>query len=200
MPSIASILKYLGHQPHSVGARSAYCQSSGRALPSTLSMVSKTVVLYLSAAICASHVPIVVTMDAPSTTLLNSELASDRSAETWRAHFAKLDEHRFHSLGMASDRGLGRVAGYRAACQEALWGGDSFHALQDLFTRRHQLESKAYAAISKEDAAAQKFAHATSESKLSKRLHQDAHAYQAGEHARAIYDQLARRLALLRAT
>jgi len=200
IPSISSILKYLGHQPNSVGSLSECFQSYGRALPSTLSMVSQTVVFYLSDEIFASHVPLLVTIDAQSTTILNIELASDRSAETWRAHFEKLDEHLFHSIGMASDRGLGLVAGYRAACQEALWVCDYFHEFQDLFNILHQLERKAYAAISKEDEAAKKFDHAKSESNLSKRLHQYEQAYQAGEQAMAIYDQLAILLYLLRET
>jgi hypothetical protein len=200
IPSISSIVKYLGHQPNSVGSLSECFQRYGRALPSTVAMASKTVVFYLSDEIFASHVPILVTIDAQSTTILNIELASDRSAETWRAHCEKLEEHLFHSIGMASDRGLGLVAGYRAACQEALWVCDYFHEFQDLFNLLHQLERKAYAAISKEDEAAKKFDHAKSESNLSKRLHQYEQAYQACEQAMAIYDQLAILLSLLRET
>ena len=79
---------------------------------------------YLSDEIFAIHAPILVTIDARSTTILNIELASDRSAETWRAHFEALAEHQFVSLGMASDRGLGLVAGYQAACDMALWVAD----------------------------------------------------------------------------
>src|SRR5262249_38709413 len=97
-----------------------------------------------------------------------------------------------------SDRGVGLVAGYHAACEEALWVCDYFHEFQDLFTLRHQLERKAYAAIRQEDEAAQKFAHAKSESNLHKRLHQYEQAYQACEHAMAIYDQLDMLLHLLR--
>src|SRR5947208_13279046 len=117
------------------------------------------------------HVPILVTIDARSTTILKIELASDRSAETWKAHFEALEQHRFFSLGMASDRGLGLVAGYQAACDMALWVADYFHEFQDLFELRHQLERKAYAAIGKEDDAAHQFARAKSEANLAKRLH-----------------------------
>ncbi len=200
IPSISSILTHLGYQPHSVGSLSAFFQRYGRALPSTLSMASKTVVFYLSDEIFACHAPILVTIDAQSTTILNIELAADRSAETWRAHFAALDAYRFHSLGMASDRGVGLVAGYHAACEEALWVCDYVHEFQDLFTVLHQLERKAYAAIRQEDEAAQKFAHAKSEPNLHKRLHQYEQAHQACEHAMAIYDQLAMLLHLLRET
>ena len=174
-----------------MGSLSAFCQRYGRALPSTLSMASTTVVFYLSDEIFASHAPILVTIDAQSTASLNSELASDRSAETWKAHFEQLDAHLFHSLGMASDRGLGLVAGYRAACEEALWGCDSCREFQDLFNVLHQLERKAYAAIGKEDEATKKFDHAKSESNPDKRLQQSEQAYQACEQAMAIDDQRA---------
>jgi hypothetical protein len=200
IPSMSSILKHLGYQPNSVGSLSECFQRYGRALPSTLAMASKTVVFYLSDEIFASHTPILVTIDAHSTTILNIELASDRSAETWKAHFEKLDEHLFHSIGMASDRGLGLVAGYRAACEEALWVCDYFHEFRALFHVQHQLEKKAYAAIGKEDEAAKKFAHAKSESNLTKRLQQYEQAYHACEQAIALYDQLTMLLALLRET
>jgi transposase len=139
-----------------------------------------------------------VTIEAQSTAILKIQLASDRSAETWKAHFDDLGAHRFHSIGMASDRGLGLVAGYQAACQDARWVCDRFHEFQALFDRRHQLERQAYAAIAKEDEAAHTFHNAKSEAHLHKRLQHYAHAHQACEHAMARYDQLDLLLHLLR--
>jgi hypothetical protein len=130
---ISSILKALEYHPNAVGSLSQFFQSAGQTLPSTLSMPSKTWVFYLSDEIFAIHVPILVTIDARSTTILNLGLASDRSAETWKAHFEALGNHHFVSLGMASDRGLGLVAGYQASCDMALWVADYFHEFQDLF-------------------------------------------------------------------
>ena len=46
--SISAIFKRLGYQPNSVGHLSAYFQYYGQALPSTLTMTSKTVVFYLA--------------------------------------------------------------------------------------------------------------------------------------------------------
>jgi hypothetical protein len=143
IPSLSSILKHLQYQPNSVGYLSEYLQDYGRLLPSTLSMASTKAVFYLSDEIFAIQTPILVTIDAQSTAILNIQRASDRSAQTWQAHFEDLDHHRFHSIGMASDRGLGLVAGYQAACQDALWVCDLFHEFQDLFHRRRQLERKA---------------------------------------------------------
>lgn len=198
IPSMSSILKYFQYQPNSVGYLSECFQHYGAALPSTLSMGKHTVVFYLSDEIFARHQPILVTIEAQSTAILKIQLASDRSAETWKAHFDDLGAHRFHSLGMASDRGRGLVAGYQAACQDARWVCERFHEFRDLFDRRRQLERKAYAAIAKEHEAAQTFHNAKSEAHLHKRLPHYEHAHHACEHAIARYDQLDLLLQLLR--
>jgi hypothetical protein len=195
---ISSILKALEYHPNAVGYLSQFFHSAGQTLPSTLLMPSKTWVFYLSDEIFALHAPILVTIDARSTTILNIELASDRSAETWKAHFEALENHQFFSLGMASDRGLGLVAGYQAACDMALWVADYFHEFQDLFALRHQLERKAYAAMNKEYDAARTFAHAKSAANLQKRLQQYETAHDACEQAITLYDQLDLLLHLLR--
>ena len=198
IPSLSAILKYFQYQPNSVGYLSECFQNYGAALPSTLSMAEHKVVFYLSDEIFARHQPILVTIEAHSTAILKMQLASERSAETWKAHCADLGKHRFHSIGMASDRGLGLMAGYHAACPDARWVCDRFHAFQDLFDRRRQLERKAYAAIAKEDEAVKTFHNAKSEAHLHKRLQHYAHAHQACEHAIARYDQLDLLLHLLR--
>src|SRR2546427_6134153 len=167
-------------------------------VPSTLQVAQKTVVFYLSDEIFAIGTPILVTVDAQSTAILKIQLASDRSAQTWKAHFEDLGAHRFHSIGMASDRGVGLVTGSQSACQGARWVCDRFHEFQDLFDRRQQLERKAYAAIAKEDEAAQTFHNAKSEANRHQRLQYYAHAHQACEHAIARYDQLDLLLHLLR--
>jgi hypothetical protein len=198
LPSLSSILKYFQYQPNSVGYLRACFQNYGAALPSTLSMTEHTVAFYLSDEIFARHQPILVTIEAHSTAILKIQLASERSAETWEAHVDDLSEHHFHRIGMASDRGRGLVAGYQAACQDARWVCDRFHAFRALFDRRRPLERKAYAAIAKEDEAAHTFHHAKSEAHLHKRLQHYEHAHHACEHAIARYDQLDLLLHLLR--
>jgi hypothetical protein len=196
--SISSILKALEYHPNSLGYLSQFFHSAAQTLPATLVMPSKTWVFYLSDEIFAIQAPILVTIDARSTTILNIELASDRSAETWQAHFEALENHHFFSLGMASDRGKGLVAGYQAACDRALWVADYFHEFQDLFALRYQLERKAYAAINKEYDAARTFANAKSAANLHKRLQQYDTAHDACEQAITLYDQLDLLLDLLR--
>src|SRR5437667_704687 len=190
LPSLSSILKYFHYQPNSVGYLSACCQHYGGALPSTLSVAAHTGVFDLSDEIFARHQPIFVTIEAQRTAILNMQLASERSAETWQAHFDDLGDHHFQSLGMASDRGRGLVAGYQAACQDARWVCDRFHEFHDLCDRRRQLERTAYAAIAKEEEATHTFHNAKSEANLDKRLQHYERAHHACEHAMARYDQL----------
>jgi len=197
IPSLSSIFKHFDYEPNSVGYLSESLQDYGRSVPSTLSMPHQKVVFYLSDEIFAIRAPILVTIDAQSTAILKIELASDRSAKTWETHFNDLGAHRFHSLGMASDRGVGLKAGYQAACQDGFWVCDQFHEFQDLFNRCHQLERKAYSAIGKELEAAETFANAKSEANLQKRLDQYERARQACEHAIERYDQLDLLLAML---
>ena len=141
--SISSILKALQYHPDSLGYLSQFFHSAGQALPSTLVMPSKKLLFSLSDEIFAIHAPILVTIDAQSTAILTLELASDRSAETWRRPFEALENHHVFSLGMASDRGKGGVAGSQASWDMA-WGvADYFHELRDLFEVRHRLEGKA---------------------------------------------------------
>jgi Transposase len=190
IPSISSIFKHFDYEPSSVGYLSQYLQDYGRSVPSTLSMEQKKVVFYLSDEIFAIQAPILVTIDAQSTAILKIELASDRSAKTWATHFKALNAHRFHSLGMASDRGVGLKAGYQAACQDGVWVCDHFHEFQELYNRCHQLERQAYRAIAREHKAAEKFANAKSEANLQNRLEQYERARHACQQAIERYDQL----------
>jgi hypothetical protein len=198
--SISSIFKHFDYQPGSVGYLSEYLQDYGRCVPSTLSMPHQKVVVYLSDEIFAIRAPILVTIEPQSTAILKIELASDRSAKTWERHFRDLGAHRFHSLGLASDRGVGLKAGYQAAGQEGFWVCDQFHEFQDLFSRCHQLERKAYGAIGKEVKAAEIFANAKSEANLKKRLEQYDQARQVCEQAIERYDQLDLLLGMLSET
>jgi len=90
------------------------------------------------------------------------------------------------------------MAGYRAACDMALWVADYFHEFRDLFEVLHQVERQAYTAIDKEYDAMQKFARAKSEANLHQRLHHYDTAHHACEQAMALYDHLALLLHLLR--
>src|SRR6266705_4263342 len=198
MPSLSAILKRLAYRPNSIGYLSETFQAYGACVPSTLSVPQTQLVFYLSDELFALQSPILITLEAQSTAILKIQLASDRCAPTWQTHVEDLRDHHFHRIGMASDRGVGLVAGYQAACQDAIWVCDQFHEFQDLFDRRQQLERKAYAAIAKEAEAATTFHNAKSEAHLHKRLQRYDQAHRACEHAMARYDQLNLLLHLLR--
>ena len=161
-------------------------------------MPSKTLGFSLSDAMCALHGPLVVTIDARSTTILTLELASERSAETWRAHCEALEAPHVFSLGLASDRGRGLGAGSQAACDRALGEAEDCHAGRDLCELLQPLERNASATLGQEDDAAPQFARAKSASHLHKRLPQSDTAHDACEPARTLYDQRARRRHWLR--
>ena len=198
IPSLSAILKRLEYRPNSIGYLSETFQAYGACVPATLSMPQNTLVFYLSDELFALQRPILITLEAQSTAILKMQLASDRSAPTWQTHFAELRDHHFQSIGMASDRGVGLVAGYQAACQDAIWVCDQFHEFQDLFKHCHQLERQAYRAIAREQERAERFYNAKSEANLQKRLAHYERAQQTCEQAMVKYDQLDMLLHLLR--
>ena len=160
-------------------------------------MPSKKLVFYLSDEFFAIHAPILVTIDARSTAILNIEwprIARRRPGGPISKPLSSII-----SLALAWPRtGARAVAGYQAACDMALWVADYFHEFRDLFEVRNQWERKAYAAINKEYEAARRFANARSESNLQQRLQQYDTAHRACEQAIALYDQLDVLLDLLR--
>jgi hypothetical protein len=179
--------------PHAVGSRRQVCHRAGQRLPSPRLRPSKTVGFSLRAAIFAIPVPLVLTIEAHSTTLRNSARASERSAEPGRGPVAALEPHHCVSLGMASERGLGLVAGSQATGDRPVWGADYVHALRDLLAGRHQWERQASAAMAKADDAARQCVGAHREAHRAKRLPQADTAPQAGAPAIALYDPRAMR-------
>ena len=196
--SMSSILQALEYHPNAVGYLSPFFHNAGQTFPSTLVRPSKTWVFDLSDEIVALDKPILVTIDAQRTTILTMQLAAARSAETWKAHCAALEQHHFVSLGMASDRGTGRVAGYQAACDMALWVAEYCHEFRDLYEVLPHVERRASTAIDQAYEAARTFANAKSEANLQQRLTHYATAHRTWEQAMALYDHLAILLHVLR--
>ncbi len=173
-----------------MGHLSAYFPSYGQGLPSTLSRTSTTGVFDLGDAIFALHTPMLVTLEPHRTALLRIELATDRSAATWKAPCDTLQAPPFSSIGLASERGVGLVAGYREAHPEALWVREQLQAFHDLVNWRSPWERNAYGAMAQEDDTARKLHHAKRASNLNKRWLQDEQAPPAGEQAMARSDHL----------
>jgi len=159
----------LESQPNSVGSLSASLRASGRAVPSTLSMPQQTVGLSRSDAVVALRPPLCVTMEAPRTASRTIARAAERAAATWHAQVADLGAHRLHRIGRALERGGGRSAGERAACQEGFWGCEPCQALHALVHRGPPRQRNASGALAQESEAAEQGAHAQSAAKLHKR-------------------------------
>ena len=150
-----SDFKHLGYQPHSVGHLSQSLQQYGQALPATVSMASQTVVFYLSDEIFAIPTPILVTIE-PAPLFSTSSGRPTARPQTWKTHFETLKDHHFHSLGMASDRGLGLVAGYRDASLKLSGWQTTFMSFKAA-SMYVSVGEKRHSAIAKEDRAIRKF-------------------------------------------
>ena len=168
--SISDILNKMGYRSDSTGMVSQFLKSCGERLPETLTSTEDRHVIYLSDEIFAGDLPILITIDAQSTAILKIQLASNRQAKTWKAHFKQVEENHLISKALGSDRGIGITQGYKEACPNMPWYSDHFHEFRDLFKLLIIIEKKAYAAIKEEQECQRKFDNACSEAHLQKRL------------------------------
>jgi len=168
--SISNILKMMSYSKNSQGMTSELLTRYGRHLSATLSSDENHHIVYLADEIFASGLPVLITIDAMSTTILKIELASDRTAKTWEKHFQSIKENNYLSKGLGSDRGIGIIQGYQAVCPDSPWYTDHFHEFRGLYKLLHTFEKQAYAAIEEEEECLRKFNNARSEENLCKRL------------------------------
>jgi len=170
--SISAILQMQGYQYSATGLISERLKHWGAQLPSTLSTHIGHKLFILADELFVGSLPILVTLDPVSTAIIRIELADNRNADTWQAHFEGIQAQNFELTGMSSDRGSGLVKGYQSAHSDAVWCSDHFHEFRGLTELCAKLENKAYAAIAHEQARIEVFNNARSEENLKKRLHQ----------------------------
>ena len=130
--SISEILDVQGLSPCSTGTISERLKHYGANLPSTLQAPHPCQVTYLSDEIFVNNQPILVTIEPKSTAILKIELASNRSADTWKNHFKELFYHHYHSIGLSSDRGKGLTEGYKKFYLGRPWYSDHYHELKPI--------------------------------------------------------------------
>jgi len=165
--SISNMLTTLGVHPGSVGYVSQRLSSYAQKLPSTLQAESATFVMFLSDEVFACHQPILVTIEPKSMAILNIQLADDRTAQTWKAHWQAIEHNQFYTLGLASDRGKGLTEGFKQAFPDQNYYPDQFHDLRDLAkTIGVDLEKAAYQAIAFEYKCQQLWLKARSQSSV----------------------------------
>lgn len=102
--------------------------------------------------------------------MLKIELATDRSADTWKKHFKELFYNQYHSIALSSDRGKGVTTGYKQTYIGKPWYSDHYHELKPLLKLLIKFEKQAYAAIHQEQECLRKFDNAVSEQNLQKRF------------------------------
>jgi hypothetical protein len=189
LQSISNILAALGLTPHSVGMISQCLSAYAQVLPSTLSSEPVQFVLFLSDELFANGRPILITVEPRSAAILRLELADDRSAESWQAHWIEIERNQFYSLGLVSDRGAGLSAGFESLHPDLPHQFDLFHDLRDLSRAMLvKLETLAYQAIDQEYRAWAKLDSARSERVINARIEAYENAVKTSQEAMTRYD------------
>jgi hypothetical protein len=117
--------------------------------------------------------PVLVTVEPLSGYILGLDLTASRDQETWGACWLELVDNETGQIErIIADQAKGLVGGIALIFDEAekSYQSDLFHAIMRLVSGIWRAERKAYAAIGKEYAAADKFERAKSERVLAKRL------------------------------
>ncbi|BCG62937.1 MAG: hypothetical protein methR_P0617 [Methyloprofundus sp.] len=186
-----------GYQNYSASMISQRLKDFGSRMPNTLNLNKPITVFYLSDEIYACGLPILVTIDPVSTAILKIELASNCQSDTWKAHFRSIEKNEIFSQGLASDRGVGIVKGYRQFQNNLIWCSDNFHEFRGLTKLLQTLESQAYEAVTREVERFQVFNNARTESNLQKQLEAFEEAKVDCENKMANYQHVEDVLALL---
>ena len=117
--------------------------------------------------------PVLVTVEPLSGDILGLDLADRRDQETWGACWLELvDNETGYLERILADQAKGVVGGIELVCDdpEKKYQSDLFQVIMRLVSGIWRAERKAYSAIGKEYAAADKFARAKSEQVFAKRL------------------------------
>lgn len=173
IPSISDILKKMGLGNNSVGTISQKFSEIGRYLPNTLEIDNNaTLYVYLAADEMFSHsIPILISVDPISTTIIRIELAESRKTEDWINHFNKLKENGIEVILVASDEGQGICSATNSAFPGINRQPDTFHAISHRLGKWvNSLEKSAYAAIAEEYHCLEVFESAKTEQVIQKRM------------------------------
>jgi hypothetical protein len=164
LSGISEILQMQGYSHYSASMVSQHLKDFGSRLPDTLNLYRSIMTFYLSDEIYACGLPILVTIDPVSTSILKIELASNCQSDTWKAHFKSIESNEIFSQGLASDRGVGIVKGYQQFQSNLIWCSDHFHEFCGLTKLLRTLENQACDAITLEAERLRVFSNARTES------------------------------------
>jgi hypothetical protein len=189
--AISTLMKRSDMPYSSVGYISEFLCHVGSCLPKTLENKQESVqfVVFAGDEIFAKSIPLLITVEPISSAILRIELADQRTAVIWSAHFQAIQANGFEAHSLTSDAGRGLCAAHKAVLSDIPWQLDTFHGIAHRlghYVRR--LEKSAYTAIEAIDKRESRLASARSERVMDKRLLLCLEADKAAEQAIDLYD------------
>lgn len=202
--AISALMKRDGLSFSAQGSVSEWLTRIGQALPDTLPNENEAVplVVFANDEVYAKARPILITVEPISSAILRIELADNRTADQWCAHYQGLLANGFKPVQMTSDAGGGIVAANAATFPDIPWQLDTFHSvahrLGDWDRRlKKRIERAIKHAADRED----KLASAKSDAVINKRLmhcfaadHDVRKATQLHENFRYLYREIIQQL------
>lgn len=189
--AISTLMKRSGLPYSSTGYVSRFLSQMGDCLPDTLDNVGEGVrlVVFASDEVFAKSTPLLITVEPVSSAILRIELADQRTAAIWSAHWQALEAKGFEARLLTSDAGSGLCAAHQAVLSDTPWQLDTFHGIAHrLGDYARRLEKSAYAAIAAVEKREATLATAQSEPVIDKRLQLCFTAEAAAEQAIDVYD------------
>ena len=151
---IHKVLGELGACHDSVGYISEMLTQAGEKVGNSLNLENAMTFVFASDEIFANGHPILITVEPISLVILKIELADDRSAAAWQAHFEALKGDNVQPLLLVKDEGTGLKAAQKACLPDVPVQSDTFHAVAHrLGAFKHRFEKRYQTAL-----AAQKYA------------------------------------------
>lgn len=189
--AISTLMKRSNMPYSSVGYISEFLSHVGSCLPKTLENKQENVqfVVFAGDEIFAKSIPLLITVEPISSVILRIELADQRTAAIWSAHFQAIQANGFEARLLTSDAGSGLCAAHKAVLSDIPWQLDTFHGIAHRlgdYVRR--LEKSAYVAIEAIDKRESTLTSAKSERVIDKRLSLCLGADVAAEQAIDLYD------------
>lgn len=171
--AISTIMKRFTIDNSSTGSISQVLQSIGSLLPHTLNTGNDEVqlVVFLSDEIFSKRIPILVTVEPHSSTILRIELADARGAEEWKKHWRCLAENGYCAVYLVTDEGKGLCVAQKEALADIIRQPDTYHAVAHRLGQWVKiLENAAYKAIEAEDECYRKLDSARTDPVINKRI------------------------------
>jgi hypothetical protein len=171
--AISTLMKRANLPCSSVGSISQILSHIGQLLPNTLNNTqgAKQRVIFASDEVFAKSIPLLITVEPVSSTILKIERADQRTAAIWSKHFQSIQDNGFQAKLLASDAGTGLTTAHKETLADIPWQLDTFHGIAHrLGDWVRRLEKSAYTAIESSGKQEDKLTSAKSDTVIDKRL------------------------------